>query len=71
MARRSSALAAATFAFIPRFQPVTLTLLSHVADIRQATCSRITTDFDRVYVLADFVAAQHKQRTEVMRVRPC
>ena len=69
MARARRALAAAHFAFVPRFQPLTLTLLRHAARVQQASCSRIATSFDRVYLLADFVAAQHAQRAEIMRVR--
>jgi hypothetical protein len=58
------------FAYMERFQPTMLQMLSVAADIRQTRFSKITTDFDRVYLLSDFVCAQQKQLSEIVRVCP-
>lgn len=56
------------FAFMQRFQPTMMLVQSAAADTQQTSFCKITTDFDRVYMLSDFVAAQQTQLTEVVRV---
>ena len=58
-------------ALMHTFQPSVLSFLSGTAPVRTLTFSQITTHFDRVYNLADFVRIQQQQRTEVAQVLLC